>query len=67
MQGHLMVEAHHCTGCGSCMLACSLAKEGEFSLSLSRIQVIGNIVMGNPGVRQTHCAGYLHRPGRVQA
>jgi len=42
MLGKLVVDADHCTGCGSCMLACSLAKEGKFSLSLSRIQVTRN-------------------------
>lgn len=42
MLGHLVVEADQCTGCGSCMLACSLEKEGAFSLPLSRIQVLRN-------------------------
>ncbi len=42
MQGHLVVDEDHCTGCGSCMLACSLEKEGKFSLFLSRIQVARN-------------------------
>jgi len=42
MSGHLVVDADQCTGCGSCVLACSLAKEGVFSLQLSRIQIIRN-------------------------
>lgn len=42
MLGHLVVETDQCTGCRSCMLACSLAKEGVFSLSLSRIQILSN-------------------------
>lgn len=42
MLGHIVVETTQCTGCGSCMLACSLAKEGAFSLPLSRIRIIRN-------------------------
>jgi len=52
MQGHLVIDADHCTGCGSCMLACSLAKEGKFSLFLSRIQILRNeeIALFTPNV-----------------
>ncbi len=42
MSGCLIVDADKCTGCGSCVLACSLAKEGSFSLSLSRIRIFRN-------------------------
>ena len=42
MTGRLIVEEERCTGCTGCMLACSLAKEGTFSLSLSRINVLRN-------------------------
>lgn len=42
MLGHIVVKTDQCTGCGSCMLACSLAKEGAFSLPLSRIHMIRN-------------------------
>jgi len=35
----LSIRIEQCTGCQSCMLACSLAKEGTHSLSRSRIQV----------------------------
>ncbi len=41
-QGYLVVDAHKCQGCLSCMLACSLVHEGRENLSLSRIQVIQN-------------------------
>ena len=40
MFGHIVINADKCTGCGSCMLACSIAKENKFSLSLSRIQIL---------------------------
>ncbi|MHC4677321.1 MAG: 4Fe-4S binding protein [Planctomycetota bacterium] len=40
--GYILVDAKKCQGCLSCMLACSLAHEGETNLSLSRIQIIQN-------------------------
>jgi len=39
-KGYLVVDTKKCTGCCSCMLACSLVHEGKSSLSLSRIQII---------------------------
>lgn len=39
-KGYLLVDTKKCTGCCSCMLACSLAHEGKSSLSLSRIQIL---------------------------
>lgn len=39
-EGYLFVDSKKCTGCCSCMLACSLIHEGRPNLSLSRIQVI---------------------------
>lgn len=41
-KGYLVVDTKKCCGCCSCMLACSLAHEGEANLSLARIQVIQN-------------------------
>ena len=41
-EGYLVVDTTECSGCQSCMMACSLVHEGEASLSLSRIQVIRN-------------------------
>lgn len=35
----LIVDPEKCTGCNSCMLACSFAHEGYFSFSKSRIQI----------------------------
>lgn len=37
--GYLVYDSRRCSGCLSCMLACSLVHEGETSASLSRIQV----------------------------
>jgi protein NrfC len=42
-EGYLVVDTKKCAGCLSCMLACSLAHEGEENLALSRIQVIQNV------------------------
>lgn len=39
MKRVLMMYPEKCTGCGSCELACSLAHEGEFRPSVSRISV----------------------------
>ena len=38
-KGYLLVDTKKCTGCCSCMLACSLVHEGKSALSLSRIQI----------------------------
>lgn len=38
--GYLIVDPKKCQGCLSCMMACSLAHEGEINLSLSRIQIL---------------------------
>ena len=37
-----MVDRKKCSGCMSCMLACSLVHEGKTDLSLSRIQIVQN-------------------------
>ncbi len=41
-QGYLVVDTKKCQGCLTCILACSLAHEGEANLSLARIQVLQN-------------------------
>lgn len=38
-QGYLLVDQAKCSGCVSCMLACSLAHHGRENLSLARIQI----------------------------
>jgi protein NrfC len=39
-EGFLVVDSKKCQGCGTCMMACSLAHTGVSSYSLSRIQVL---------------------------
>ncbi|MDD5082787.1 MAG: 4Fe-4S dicluster domain-containing protein [Dehalococcoidales bacterium] len=36
---YIVVDSKKCSGCTSCMLACSLVNEGEQNLSLARIQI----------------------------
>ncbi|HOG47907.1 MAG TPA: 4Fe-4S dicluster domain-containing protein [Anaerolineae bacterium] len=43
-KGYLVVDSKNCAGCQSCMIACSVAHEGVANLSLSRIQVLENIM-----------------------
>lgn len=38
--GYLLVDSAKCQGCATCMLACSLAHEGEANLSQARIQIL---------------------------
>ncbi|MHB9003068.1 MAG: 4Fe-4S dicluster domain-containing protein [Coriobacteriia bacterium] len=40
--GYLLVDTKKCSGCTSCMMACSLTHHGETNLSLSRIQITQN-------------------------
>lgn len=39
-EGYILVDSKKCSGCTSCMLACSLANEGVENLSLARIQIM---------------------------
>ena len=47
-RGYLLVDTKKCTGCCSCMLACSLAHEGRSNLSLSRIQIVEDVFGSYP-------------------
>ncbi len=38
-KGYLLVDPKKCTGCGSCMIACSMAHEGISTIAFSRIQI----------------------------
>ncbi len=38
-QAYLVYDSKHCAGCYGCMIACSMAHDGEVSFSLSRIQM----------------------------
>ncbi len=66
-EGYLLVDSTKCSGCRNCMLACSLVHEGKTSLSLSRIQVIQDVLERFPDdimVRQ--CRQCVH-PKCVEA
>jgi protein NrfC len=39
-EGYLLVDTKKCSGCMSCMLACSLVHEGKENICLSRIQIV---------------------------
>lgn len=39
-EGFLLVDMKKCQGCGTCMMACSMAHSGVASYSLSRIQIL---------------------------
>lgn len=55
-QGYLLVDTKKCSGCISCMLACSLVHEGKENLSFSRIQIMQNSFVGFPNdIVQAQC------------
>jgi protein NrfC len=47
-EGYPLVDTKRCSGCTACMLACSLAHDGEASLSRCRIQVLQDSFMPFP-------------------
>ncbi|MHB8804415.1 MAG: 4Fe-4S dicluster domain-containing protein [Coriobacteriia bacterium] len=54
--GYLLVDTKKCSGCTSCMMACSLTHYGKTSLSLARIQVQNNPLEAYPAdVTQFQC------------
>ena len=42
-QGYLLIDTKKCSGCMSCMMACSLAHEGGINLNHARIQIKKNV------------------------
>ena len=40
--GYIVVDSKKCSGCQSCMIACSLVHDGKINTKLARIQVIQN-------------------------
>lgn len=42
-QGYLLIDTKKCSGCMSCMMACTLAHEGGINLSHARIQIKKNV------------------------
>lgn len=41
--GYVLVDTKKCSGCMSCMMACTLAHEGMVNLALARIQIKKNV------------------------
>jgi protein NrfC len=55
-QGYLLVDTKKCSGCVSCMLACSLVHEGKENLCLSRIQIVQDCFGKFPDdITMAHC------------
>jgi len=55
-KGYLLVDTKMCSGCNTCMLACSTLHHGEANLSLSRIQVETDPFAAFPeGIVQQQC------------
>lgn len=42
-KGYLLIDTKKCSGCMSCMMACTLAHEGGINLSHARIQIKKNV------------------------
>lgn len=62
-RGYILVDSKKCTGCQSCMMACSLVHEGEVNLSLARIQVMQNILKDWPDdVKIAQCRQCIYAP-----
>jgi Fe-S-cluster-containing hydrogenase component 2 len=54
----VVVDPAKCTGCGSCELICSLYHDGVNSPSLSRIEVVRNVLSGENSIEVcTQCQG----------
>ena len=53
-KGYLLVDHKKCAGCLNCMMACSIAHEGQANLSLSRIQITQSIFERYPNDLQQH-------------
>lgn len=66
-QGYLLVDKTECAGCTSCMAACSLVHEGSVNLSLSRIQILRNPLIGFPNDITTQQCHQCVYPACVEA
>lgn len=62
-KGYILVDTNECTGCKTCMTACSMAHEGKTSLALSRTQVIQDNMGKFPGdIHQEQCRQCVYVP-----
>lgn len=61
-KGYLEFNSRLCSGCQSCMIACSLVHEGVASLSLSRIQITRTLFRDYPGDMQAFACQQCPEP-----
>lgn len=61
-KGYLLADPKKCAGCCSCMLACSLAHEGESNLSLARIQIFNDTFGSYPTDVAIHFCRQCEQP-----
>jgi protein NrfC len=64
--GYLVVDSKKCAGCLNCMMACSLAHEGEANPSLSRIQIVQDPFQRYPNDLQQYQCRQCATPVCVQ-
>ena len=53
-EGYLIVDPKKCSGCQTCMMACSLVHEGSINTKLARIQVMQNPLGRYPDDIEVH-------------
>jgi Fe-S-cluster-containing dehydrogenase component len=66
-EGYLLVDTKKCSGCTSCMMACSLTHHGVTNHSLSRIQITQNPLASFPGDIQINQCRQCPYPACVDA
>lgn len=55
-EGYILVDTKKCSGCDSCMLACSLTHHGSTSFSNSGIQIVQDPFVAYPNdIKQVQC------------
>jgi len=63
---YLVYDSKHCAGCYGCMIACSMAHDGEVSFSLSRIQMHRAVLNEYPADITTHVCKQCPEPSCVK-
>lgn len=66
-EGYLLVDTKKCSGCTSCMMACSLTHHGVTNHSLSRIQITQNPLASFPNDIQINQCRQCAYPACVEA
>ena len=63
---YLVYDSKHCAGCYGCMIACSMAHDGEVSFSLSRIQMHRAVLNDYPSDIIMHVCKQCPEPSCVK-